>query len=117
MGDIAAQIAGQSGLDAEESRFDAEEIGQALYAMNGEFVDLQITAGDPESWYVRRVIPAARRAVGQWPTPESLVEQLAAAFGDAADKEPDAEKKSHLLLVAGFLGTTGRDVATSTAPV
>jgi hypothetical protein len=61
---------------------------------------------------VRRVTSAARRAVGQWPTPESVVERLAGAFGAAAEGEPDAEKKSRLRQVAGFLTSSGRDVAT-----
>jgi hypothetical protein len=50
--------------------------------------------------------------VGQWPTPDSLVDQLAAAFESAADAEPDPGRKGRLRQVAGFLGTTGHDVAT-----
>lgn len=96
----------------ERSGLESRAVALALLAMDGEYVDLQKTAGDPESWYLRAVKPGARRAVGQWPTPESLVEQLAAAFAEAADAEPDDEKESRLRQVAGFLTSTGRDIAT-----
>lgn len=101
-----ADIAAQTG-------FDAETVAQSLEALEGEYVvEVHRTMGDPSVWFIMKVTAAARRAVGQWPTPESLVEQLAAAFGEAADTEPDAEKKGRLRQVAGFLTSAGRDVAT-----
>jgi hypothetical protein len=56
-----ADIAGRAGLDVEDA-------ARALRAMNGVFVDLRITMGDPGRWFVSGVRPEARRAVGQWPT-------------------------------------------------
>ncbi len=98
---------------AERCGLSVQEVAASLRALDGEYVDLQTTMGDPSSWFVRGVTAAARRAVGQWPTPERLVDRLAAAFAAAADAEPDAEKKGRLRQVAGFLGTTGRDLATN----
>lgn len=93
--------------------FDEKTIGQALLALEGTYVTgLANHWGHPGVFMVSGVTAAARQAVGQWPTPESLVDQLAAAFGDAAEAEPDAEKKSRLRQVAGFLTSAGRDVAT-----
>lgn len=36
---------------------------------------------------------------------------MAQGFSDAADHEPDAERKSRLRQVADFIGSTGKDVA------
>ena len=67
--------------------------------------------GEPGSWSVLAVTPAARRAVGQWPTAESLTAALAEAFGTAAEHEQDPERKGRLRQVADFLAHTGRDMA------
>jgi len=99
-----ADIAQRTGLSTADAAL-------ALEDMDGEYVDLQMTMGDPGSWSVRAVTPAARRAVGQWPTAESLTAALAEAFDDAAEHEQDPEKKGRLRLVAGFLADTGRDMA------
>jgi hypothetical protein len=99
-----ADIAGRSGI------VDAE-VGRALRAMDGEYVDLVI-GGEVDSWWVRSVTSAARRAVGQWPTAQGVVDQLAQAFQDAAEYEHDPERQSRLRQVGGFLTSTGREVAT-----
>jgi len=56
------------------------------------------------------VTDAARRAAGQWPTPENLVERLAQGLLDAADQEPDEQKKSRLRSIAEGLRGFARDV-------
>ncbi|WP_433022360.1 hypothetical protein [Kribbella sp. CA-294648] len=38
----------------------------------------------------------ARRVVGAWPTPDALADRIIAALNDAADNEPDEEKKGKL---------------------
>jgi hypothetical protein len=101
----AADIAERSGLEV-------SDVGRALKALNGEYLELRLPAGDPSAWYVIELTSGARRAVGQWPSPEGVVDALAEAFGNAAEREPDAEKKSWLRQVAAFVGTTGRDVTT-----
>jgi len=94
--------------------FDPVTVDRALTALEGPFVsDYQryLSGGVPDTWNVRGVTAAARQAVGQWPTPESLTEQLAAAFSEAADAEKDPERTGKLRQVAGFLGDTGKDIA------
>lgn len=96
---------------AERSGLEVDDVASALLALRDEYLDLLVT-GDPAAWIVRRVTSGARRAVGQWPSPENVVDALAEAFGSAADQEPDPERKGRLRQVAGFLGSTGRGVAT-----
>jgi hypothetical protein len=65
---------------------------------------------DPSVQVVSRVTAEARRVVGQWPTPESLSDQLVAALREASDRTTDAEQKSKLRAAAETLGGFGRDV-------
>jgi hypothetical protein len=53
----------------------------------------------------------ARRAVGAWPTPESIAARLISALDEAADREPDPERKGWLRKTAAYLGNAGRDLA------
>jgi hypothetical protein len=92
--------------------FDENTVGGALLALEGAYVgELGKHWGHPGVFAVRSVTPAGRQAVGQWPTPESLADQLAAAFRTAAEAEPDEENQSRLRQVAGFLASAGRDIA------
>jgi hypothetical protein len=99
---------------AAETGFEVDVVGRSLLALEGVYITkiAKPWGYHPEAWRVSGVTPDARRAVGQWPTPESLVDRLAEAFGNAADDEPDPERKGRIRQVAGFLSTTGRDVAT-----
>jgi hypothetical protein len=101
-----SDIAARTGLEL-------AEVAQSLDAMDPTFVDFRKTetGGDPTFWYVNKVTPEARRAVGQWPTPEGLIDRLVQAFNNAADHEEDAERHYQLRQAAGLLGETLRDVA------
>jgi hypothetical protein len=99
---------------ASETGLAPETVDRAIAALEGPFVveyEQFATDGDPNPWSVRQVTAAARQAVGQWPTAESLAARVAQGFSDAADHEPDAERKSRLRQVADFIGSTGKDVA------
>jgi hypothetical protein len=98
---------------AEKTGLDLAEVARSLDSMDPTFVDFRKTetGGDPRFWYVNRVTPEARQAVGQWPTAEGLVDRLVKAFGDAADHEEDAERHYQLRQAAGLIGETVRDVA------
>jgi hypothetical protein len=108
-GSIMAQvreIAAHAGMDE-------FEVARALEAMDGTYVDFEqfATGGRPGSWRVRRVSADARRAVGQWPTPENVVARLAEAFSAAAEREPDPDRRGKLRAIGGFLADTGKDFA------
>lgn len=53
----------------------------------------------------------ARRAVGAWPTAETIADRLITALDEAAEREPDPERKGWLRKTAGYLGNAGRDLA------
>jgi hypothetical protein len=102
---------------AERTGLELAEVARSLDAMHPTFVDFRKTetGGDPTFWYVNKVTPEARRAVGQWPTPEGLVDRLVQAFNDAADREEDAERHYQLRQAAGLLGENLRDIAVRVA--
>jgi hypothetical protein len=83
-------------------------VAKALEALDPVYVDFRktTTGGDPRFWYVFKVTPEARRAVGQWPTPESLANRLADELAAAAQRESDSERQSLLIYAARLIGDT-----------
>jgi len=100
---------------ARRTQLDVRLIATALNALDGEFLDLQRTLGDLEAWGIQSVTPAARRAVGQWPTAESIIDRLAAGMSRAAEHESDPEEKRRLMAVARELGGAAKSVAVNVA--
>jgi predicted ArsR family transcriptional regulator len=105
-----SDIAGRTGLDA-------ATVARALEALDPDYVDFRktTTGGDPTFWYVLKATPQARRAVGQWPTPDSFVTKLAAELSAAASSEEDAERRTLISYAARLIGDTLRDVAVRAA--
>lgn len=105
-----SDIAARTGLDA-------DAVARSLEALDPDYLDFRktTTGGDPTFWYVLKVTPQARRAVGQWPTPDSFVTRLAAELSAAAGQEDDAERKGLLSYAARLIGDTLRDVAVRAA--
>lgn len=105
-----SDIAAKTGLD------DAA-VARALEALDPVYVDFRktTTGGDPTFWYVLKVTPAARQAVGQWPTAESLIAALARELTASAQQEQDAERKGLLAYAARLVGDTLRDVSVRAA--
>ena len=101
------EIVGQSGLDA-------DQVETALRALEGEdppfITKLERRASGGIS-LVGKPTGHARRAVGAWTTPESIADRLFSALDQAADREPDDERKSWLRKSAAYLGNAGRDLA------
>ena len=54
---------------------DVAAVGPAPRDMDGVYVDLSTTGLSPERWCVMGVTPETRRAAGQWPSGESLIQQ------------------------------------------
>jgi hypothetical protein len=97
---------------ARATGFEPGDVAQALRDMEGVFVGKIQGMGEMERWCITEVTPEARRAVGQWPTPENVVARLAEAFTAAAEHEPDPERKSKLRAVGSWLADTGKGIAT-----
>ena len=95
---------------AERTGLEQPDVARALDALHPSHVDFRKTetGGDPTFWYVLKVTPEARRAVGQWPTAEGLIDRLAQAFADAAEHEDDAEKHYQLRQAAGLIARPKR---------
>jgi hypothetical protein len=65
------------------------DVWKALLRMESEYVTLHkvMADGDPSPQMVSGVTPAARRAVGQWPSPETLADRLIAALRDEPPRD------------------------------
>jgi hypothetical protein len=105
-----SDIATRTGLDS-------ATVARSLEALDPVYVDFRktTTGGDPTFWYVLKVTPQARRAVGQWPTPDSFVTKLAAELSAAASQEEDVERKGLLSYAARLIGDTVRAAAVRAA--
>jgi hypothetical protein len=103
-------IAAQTGLEP-------SVVAQALEALDPVYVDFRktTTGGDPRFWYVFKVTPEARRAVGQWPTAESLATRLAEELTAAARRDEDAEHQGLLAYAARLIGDTLREATVRAA--
>jgi hypothetical protein len=97
---------------------DRADVERAVWALSPDYVILgrQLAAdGDIRTQFLEGVTPAARRVVGQWPTAESLVDQLASGIARAAEQEADPERKRHLLAAARELGGAAKTIAINVA--
>ena len=102
---------------ATRTGLDPAAVARALETLDPDYVDFRktTTGGDPTFWYVLKVTPQARRAVGQWPTPDSFVTRMAAELSAAAAQEEDTERRGLLSYAARLIGDTLRDVAVRAA--
>jgi len=102
---------------AARTGFDVQVVAKALEALDPVYVDFRktTTGGDPRFWYVFKVTPEARRAVGQWPSAESLASRLAAELAAAAQQETNGERQGLLAYAARLIGDTLRDATVRAA--
>lgn len=93
--------------------FDEVTVQKALRALNRQpyFDDAEII-GSGEIWMVGAPTAEALRVVGQWPSPEVLLNRLIAELQRAAEDDvlPD-EERSKLKRTAAFLRTSAWQVA------
>lgn len=100
---------------AQRIGFDENLVNVALWALAAEtpphfeYEDVS-TFGGRAMAGIRNPTGHARRTVKTWPTPEDLADRLTRALAQAADDEPDAEKRSKLRAAASWFGNAGRDV-------
>ncbi len=102
---------------ATSTGLDEATVATALEALDPVYVDFRktTTGGDPRFWYVFKVTPEARRAVGQWPTAEALAGRLAEELAATAREETDAERQGLLAYAARLVGDTLRDATVRAA--
>jgi predicted transcriptional regulator len=102
---------------AGRTELDAATVARSLEALDPVYVDFRktTTGGDPTFWYVLKVTPQARQAVGQWPTADSFVTRLAEELSAAAAQEEDAERKGLISYAARLIGDTLREAAVRAA--
>lgn len=94
---------------AERSGLGIETVIASLNALDqGAF--LEVSRASDFAWDVTAVTGAARREIGQWPSPESIVDRLIAGVQQAAERETEAERKSWLRTLAGQLSGSARAI-------
>ncbi len=103
-------IAARTGLDP-------AQVARSLEALDPVYVDFRktVTGGDPRFWYVFKVTPEARRAVGQWPTADSLISALTEQLYAASHQDTGDERQSLLAYAARLIGDTLRDLVVEAA--
>lgn len=114
--DIYEVTGSPMGPDAIESAtgFEADTVQAALRALGSEdppFVTKLERVMTGDIIFIGAPTGHARRAVGAWPTPESIADRLVSALDEAAEREPDPERKGWLRKTAAYLGSAGRDLA------
>jgi hypothetical protein len=96
---------------AELTGLEVVEVGKAALALESDsLIELGKSSGGQGTWYVRRVSGEARRLVGQWPTAEQFVDEIAQRLRAAADEEPDPERRGRLRELASSAGDVARNV-------
>lgn len=97
--------------------FDGVDVLRAIRTLDGTFIGVQILGGggDLTSSFVTDVTGAARQAVGQWPSGESLVQQLVSGLRAAELSESDPVQKGRLRAAVDALSGVARDVVVDVA--
>ncbi|GLP64355.1 hypothetical protein TUSST3_09750 [Streptomyces sp. TUS-ST3] len=103
---------------AELAQLEVSDVSKAALALESDhLLELGKSSGGVGTWYVKQVSGNARRLVGQWPTAEQFVDEVAQRLQAAADEEPDPERRGRLRELASSAGDVARnvfvDVATS----
>jgi hypothetical protein len=100
-----------------EAGLDEADVVRALTALRPLFVGeiAEYAGGGVGQWTIDSVTSEARQLVGEWPSPRSLIDQLAEAFKAAADREPDAQERGRLREIASALTGGLRDLAVEVA--
>lgn len=103
---------------AEATGLSEEEVIRAIRALEHEsppfLLDVKWAMSGPP-WSVGTPTGHARRAVGAWPTAETLADRLVLGLNNAADQEQDQERQGWLRKTAAYLGSAGRDIAVDIA--
>jgi predicted metal-dependent phosphoesterase TrpH len=97
-----------------ELDLEAAQMYAGLRALaDAAYIDLESPRHGPEmvGGYISQVRERTRRELGSWPSADSVVDQLVEALSQAAESEPEPERKSRLRSAADLLGGMARDIA------
>jgi hypothetical protein len=112
--------AGDPFVDLEELRhevgLDVATMRAGLKALEGAwppYIDVTYTMAGPDrvGGHLQGVSERCRRELEAWPSADALVDRLSQALADAADREPEPERKNRLRALADGLGGIARDIA------
>jgi hypothetical protein len=104
-------------LQALQSELPALEPAQFRAALNAlddaGYLKVSFTMGGPDrvTGHIDRAYERTRRELGSWPTPEVVVDELAAELSAAADAEDEPERKGKLRAAGDALAGAARDLA------
>ena len=96
---------------AEITGMDPGQVGRAVRTLSPRFIKTASGLGGLTEVGIMGVTDEARQAVGQWPSADVWVDRLVRALREAAEREPDPEKKGRMRAMAEGLGGFARDVA------
>jgi hypothetical protein len=99
------------GTFAKLTGMDPGQVARAVRALSPRFIKTQATLGGLMDVAIMGVTDEARQVVGQWPSPDVWVDRLVQALREAAEREPDSERRGRLRAMAEGLGGFARDVA------
>jgi hypothetical protein len=102
-------------LFADRLGMDLQQVARAVSALSPTYLVIAPSMGGPGSLSIDGVTDEARRAVGQWPSPEVFVQRFTEALLELADREPDPVKKSRIRQIAEAVGRDFRSVVIEAA--
>jgi hypothetical protein len=113
--------AGEQFVDLEEARAELEMPGPQMWAAANAlrdafppYIDVEFAGGWGDlhaSGLITHVYERTRRELGSWPSPEGVLDQLVAALSEAAESEPEPERKGRLRTAADVLSGVAHEVA------
>ena len=95
------------------AQMSSADVERALKALDGAYIQL-----DARRWHAQvyprvcvvDITPAARRAVGMWPTAESAAINFLASLDEHIETSADPDRRTKLIKMRDALGGTARDV-------
>jgi hypothetical protein len=96
---------------ADEIGMDTMDVYRAAKALSPRYLEFtEMLADLPDPHRISHPTEDARRAVGQWPSPDVWADRIIRGLQEAAEREPDPARRSRLRATAEGLASFGRDV-------
>jgi hypothetical protein len=89
---------------------DLEDVSRALVALDGPYIEMRWLQRRAGIGRVMSVTPAARREIGQWPTPEAAADRMVQAIESRIETTDSEEERGRLVRARDALLGVGRDL-------